>query len=126
MWRHTKKTQRQKGGGGGVIADLREILGNSVKRRGLGILDPRLSVERVYNNSKASSEVLVGSHLGGTDLNYVVHKGCVLRASGDGRKQQELAEKALLARQKELVDGDVLNCLRQATDNGEQQRMGHG
>ena len=73
------------GGGGGVSADLREIIGRCVKLRGLGIPDPGLSVEREYNTSKAPSEVLVGTLLGGTDLNYVAHKGCVRRASADGQ-----------------------------------------
>ena len=71
-----------------VSADLIEILGHSVKRGGLGIPDPRMLEERVYNTSKAASEVLVCSLLGGTDLNYVAHKGCVRRSSADGRKQR--------------------------------------
>ena len=53
-------------GGEEVSADLREILGHSVKRRGLGILKPRLLAEHAYNTSKSASEVLVGSLLGGT------------------------------------------------------------
>ena len=48
-----------------------------MKRGGLGIPEPHLLVERAYNTSKSSSEVLVGSLLGGTNLNYVVHKGPV-------------------------------------------------
>ena len=105
-------------GGEEVSADLREILGHSVKRGGLGIPDPRLSAECVYNNSKSAIEVLVGSLLGGTKLNYVAHKGCLLRASSDGCKQWEIMEKAVLTRRKELVDRTGLNCLRRATENG--------
>ena len=71
-----------------------------MKNGGIGIPDPQLSAERAYNTSKASSEVLVGSLLGGTNLNYVVHRGCVCSVSAEGQKQQELAEKAVLARQK--------------------------
>ena len=74
--------------------------------------------KRAYNTSKAASEVLVGSLLGGTDLNYVVHKGCICRASSDGRKQRELAEKAVILRRKELAYGAGLNCLWQAKENG--------
>ena len=70
-----------------VSADLKEILGYSVKHVGLGIPDPGLSEEHTYNTSKAASEVLVGSLLGGNNLNHVSHKGCVRRASADGRKQ---------------------------------------
>ena len=44
---------------------------------GLGIPYPRLLAYCVYNTSKASSEVLLGSLLGGTDFNYVARKGCV-------------------------------------------------
>ena len=72
----------------------------------------------MYNTSKASIKVLVGSLLGGTDLNFVAHKGCVRRASADGRKQQEFLEKASLTRQKDQEDGSGLNRLRKETENG--------
>ena len=39
-------------GGEEVSANLREILGHSVKHRGLGIPYPRLLTECAYNNSK--------------------------------------------------------------------------
>ena len=69
-----------------VSADLSEILGYIMRCGGLGIPDPRMSKECAYNTSKSSSEVLVGSHIGGTNLNYVAHKGCLCRASSDGWK----------------------------------------
>ena len=43
-----------------VSANLKEILGHSMKRGGLVIPDLLLSAERVYNTSKADSEVLAG------------------------------------------------------------------
>ena len=92
-------------GGEEVNTYLRQILGHSVNRGGLGIPDPRLLVERAYNTSKSASEVLIGSLLGGTDLNYVSNKGCVRRASADGQKQREFSETAALTLQKELSDG---------------------
>ena len=61
-------------GGEEVSTDLREILGYSVKCGGLGIPDPHMLAERAYTTPKSSSEVLVGSLLGGTNLNYVAHK----------------------------------------------------
>ena len=88
-----------------------------MKHRGLGIPNPRLLVERTYNTYKPSSEVLVGSIIGGTNLNYVAHKGCIFRASADGQKQREFLETEELMRRKDLVDGAGLNCLRRATDN---------
>ena len=94
-----------------VSSYLRDILGHSVKCRGLGIPDPRLLAERTYNTSKAASEVLVGSLLGSTDLNYVAHKGCVCRASSDRWKQRKIAEKEILSIRKELADGAGLNRL---------------
>ena len=36
-------------GGEEINADFRKILGHSVKHGGLGITDPRLSVESAYN-----------------------------------------------------------------------------
>ena len=89
-----------------------------MKRGGLGIPDPRLSAECACNTSKASSKVLVGSLLGGTDLNYLAHKECVLRASVYWRKQREFSENEALTRRKDLVYGAGLNWLRRATDNG--------
>ena len=102
-----------------VSANIREILGNSVKHGGLGIPDPRMSAECAYNTSKAASEVLVGSLLGGIYLNYVAHKGCVCRASSDRQKQRDLAEKAVILRRKELAGGVIQNRLRWATENGD-------
>ena len=75
-------------------------------------------VERAYNTSKADSDVLLGSLLGGTNFNYVSHKGCVRRDSSDGRKQWELAEKEVISRKKELVEGAGLTCSCQAKENG--------
>ena len=98
-------------GGEEFSADLREILRHSVKCRGLGIPDPRLSMKCAYNNSKVASEILVGFLLGCTNPNYVAHNGFIRRASADGRKQWELAEKAVILRRKELVDRARLNCL---------------
>ena len=89
-----------------------------MKCGGLRITDPRLSVEHSYKNFKGSSEVLVGSLLGGTDLNYVAHKGCVHRASAEWQKQWGLAEKVALMRRKDLADGAGLNQLHRATENG--------
>ena len=102
-------------GGEEVSTNLREILGHNVKYGGLGIPDPRLSAERAYSTSNADIEVLVGSFLGGTDLNYIMHNGFVRRASADRRKQREIAEKAVILRCKELADGAVLNHLRRVT-----------
>ena len=75
-----------------------------MKCGGLGIPDPRLLAEHAYNTSKEAREVLVGSLPGGTYLNFIAYKGCIHRASADGRKQQELAEKEVLLRQKYLAE----------------------
>ena len=53
-----------------VDAYFRKILGHSVKCGGLVIPDPRSSAESEYNTSKANCWELVGSLLGGNDLNY--------------------------------------------------------
>ena len=102
-------------GGEEVSADLRKILGQSVKRGSLGIPDPGLSEERAYNTSKSASKVLVSSLLVGTKLKYVTHKGCVRRASDYKRKQRELADKAMILRRKELADWSELNRLWRST-----------
>ena len=104
-------------GGEDISADLIEILGYSMKRGSLGIPDLQVSAECVYNTSKSASEVLVGSLLEGTNLNYIVHKGCVCRDSADGRNQREIAEKALLSRRKYLADREGMNCLRWEMEN---------
>ena len=83
-----------------------------MKRGGLGIPDPRLSEGHAYNASKASSEFLLGSLPGGTDLNYVANKGYVRQASDDRPKQREFLETVGLTRRKELADGAGLNPIR--------------
>ena len=98
-----------------VSANFSETLGRSMKRGGLGIPDSCLSAEHVYNTSKAASKVLVGSLLGGTNLNYVAHKASVCRSSAYGQKQQEFSYIEALTRRKELADGAGLNRLRRAT-----------
>ena len=76
-----------------------------MKHVGLGISYSRLLADLAYNISKAASEVVVGSLLGGTDLNYVTHKVCVRRSSSDGQRQQDFSEKAALMRRKEMAYG---------------------
>ena len=104
-------------GGDEVRSGLREILGRSVKCGGLGITDPWLSVEHTYNTFKASSEVLVGSLLGGTNLNYVEYKDCVCILSLGDQKQRDYSEKEVLTRRKDVAYRTGLNCLRQAIEN---------
>ena len=105
-------------GGEDVSADLIEILGHSVKRGGLDIPDLRLLVKSEYNTSKAASEVLVGSLLGGTDLNYVDIKACAHRLSADGRKQRKYLGISALTIRKDMVYGSSLNRLCGETNNG--------
>ena len=90
-----------------------------MKRGGLGIPDPRLSDEHTHNTSKAARDVLAGSLLGGTDLNYVEHKYFLRRLSVDARKYQEYSNIEALTRRKELADGAGLNRLRRATEKEE-------
>ena len=87
-----------------------------MKHGGLSIPYPRLSIERAYNILKGAIEVLVSSLLGGTDLNYVLHKGCIHRASADRRNQRKISEKAALTRRKNLVDRAGMNHLQWATE----------
>ena len=87
-------------GGEEVSANPREIIGHSVKHGGLGITDPRLMSERMYNNPKAASEFLVGSLLGDNNFNYIGHKGCVCRERADKQKQREFLDTVALERGK--------------------------
>ena len=73
-------------GGEEINADFQKILGHSVKRGGLGIPYPCLSLESAYNTSKEASGELVGSRLGGTALNYIGLRDCVSGASTGARK----------------------------------------
>ena len=66
----------------------------------LGIPEPWLSAEYEYNTSKAASKVLVGSLIGGTELNYVEYKVCVRRVSADGKKDWEFSKKVDMTRMK--------------------------
>ena len=67
------------GGGGGVNTNLQKIIGHTVKCDGLGISDPRSSAKISYITSKAACGGMLGSLLGGTDLNYIGHRTCMRR-----------------------------------------------
>ena len=71
-----------------INTDFRKIIGHSVKYGGLGIPNPRLSKESVYNNSKAASGELVVYILGFSTLNYVGHRACVHWASLAARQEK--------------------------------------
>ena len=89
-----------------------------MKYIGVGITDHQLLVECAYSTSTSSSEVLVGSLMGGTDLNYVEHNACKHRLSVYAQKQQEYSEIEIVTRRKDMADRVVLNRLRWATENG--------
>ena len=67
-------------GGDDITTNFWKILGHSIMHGGLGILDPRLSVESAYNTSKAAIRELVDALLGGSVLNYVGHRACICKA----------------------------------------------
>ena len=60
-------------GGEKVDAKLQKSLGHSVKYGSLGIPEPWLPAESENSTSNAACGELVGSLLGGTNLNYVGH-----------------------------------------------------
>ena len=101
-----------------INANFWQILGHSVKHGGLGIPDPRLSAESVYNTSKAASRELVDSLLGGSALTYVGHRACVRKASLATRRAKMHVDLGDMARQKELAGGEERNRLHRATRNG--------
>ena len=105
-------------GGDEINADFRKILGHSDKHGGLGIPDPRLSEESSYNAYKEASGELVDSLLGGSALNYVVHRACVRKASLAERRSKMHVKLGELARRKELAGGQEINRLHRATRNG--------
>ena len=105
-----EKTLREKSlptlaGGEETDTDFRKILGHSANHGGLGILYPWLSAESAYNTYKANSGELVGSLLGGIDLNYVRHRECVRKESAGVRKEQKHVEMVGMDRRKELAGG---------------------
>ena len=72
----------------------------------------------MYNTSKSDSGELVGSLLGGTNLNCVGHRECVRRASAETIKKREYLDMTDLDRWKELSGGQERNCLHRETSNG--------
>ena len=105
-------------GGEEINTDFRKILGHIVKHGGLGIPDPRLSVESAYNISNADSGELVDSLIGGSALNYVCHRACIHKASLTARCTKIHIELGELARRKELEVGQERNRPHKATSNG--------
>ena len=104
-WQYLQKTVTKKFfsvlfGGEEINTNFRKILGHSVKHGGLGIPDPRLSAESVYNTSKAASEELVEFLLGGSALNYLGHRASVRKASLAARRANMQVKLGEMARQK--------------------------
>ena len=100
-----------------INTDFWKIIGHSIKHGGLGLPDPRLSKESVYNNSKAASGELVDSPLGYSTLNYVGHRACVGKARLMARQDKMHVELGELARHKELVGGQERNRLHRVMRN---------
>ena len=80
-------------------------MGHSIKCAILGIPYTKYSADISYNISKAAGGELVGSLLGGTNINYVGHRVCVRGANVGARKEREYSEIKELDRKKELVVG---------------------
>ena len=105
-------------GGEEITADFRKILGHSVKHRGLGIPEPRLSAEMAYNTFKAAIRKLVDSLLGGPVLNYVGHRECIRKASQTAQLSKRSVELAKIYKRQEQAGDQEKNQLHRATRNG--------
>ena len=106
-------------GGEEINTNFRKILGHSVKHGGLGIPDPRSSVERAYNTSKAARRELVDSLIGGSILNYVGHRACVRKAGQTARRKIKMSvELVEVFRQQEQAGDQDKNRLHRETRNG--------
>ena len=75
-------------------------------------------MESVYNASKSACGGLVGSLLGGINLNYVGHRSCICRESVVVIKDRDYLEMSEMARLKELVGGQYRQRLHGETING--------
>ena len=105
-------------GGEDITADFRQILGHSVKHGGLGIPDPRSSVESAYNTSTAARGELVDSILEGSVLNYVGHRACVNKAIQMMRHAKMSVELSEIFKQWDQAGGRERKRLYRATRNG--------
>ena len=104
-------------GGEEIDSDFWKTLCHNVKHGGLGITNPLMSAESVYNTSKAASGELVDSLLGGSALNYICHRACVRKASLASRRAKIHVKLGELARQKNLAGGQDRNHVHRATRN---------
>ena len=77
-----------------------------------------MSEESAYNTSKADSEELVDSLLGGSALNYVGHRACIRKASLTVRRAKMHVDLGELSRRKELAGGQDRNRLHREMRNG--------
>ena len=86
-------------GGEDINSKFRKILCHCVKHGGLSISEPRRSAESAYKTSKEDSGELVYSLLGGSSLNYIVHRACISGESAGARiesKHMKLVELDIL------------------------------
>ena len=100
-----------------ISADFRKILGHRVNHGGLGIPEPRFSVECAYNTSKAASRELEDSLLGGSVLNCLGHRSCVRKARQTARRSKMSVDLSEVFRLQDLAGGQEKSRLHRATRN---------
>lgn len=79
-----------------VTDEFRQLLGNSVKKAGLGIRNAVASADRLFEASEAATALLVDSLLNGTDLGIESHRQCVRSAAAKMRKERLEEESCFL------------------------------
>jgi hypothetical protein len=85
--------------GGKVDADLRELVGHSVRNGGLGLPDPTLTAARNHETSVSCCVELTDSLLEGIELDCAEHYKCCRASSESARLRKEAEQqKALMAR----------------------------
>ena len=65
---------------GTINNELRTLLGNGVKTRGLAIWDPTLTATPLYSTSVEVTDMLAGTFIRNEPINIEAHQNCVCAA----------------------------------------------
>ncbi|KAL7474349.1 hypothetical protein ACHAW6_000325, partial [Cyclotella cf. meneghiniana] len=103
---------------GPIDDDLRTLLGNGVKTRGLAIQNPTLAAASLYSTSVESTDMLTGTLIRNEPINIEADQNCVQAAGARHRKARHDGEVAFHTALMEWLPPKVKKRMEQAAATG--------
>ncbi|KAL7474808.1 hypothetical protein ACHAW6_000764, partial [Cyclotella cf. meneghiniana] len=100
---------------GPIDNELRTLLGNGVKTRGLAIQDPTLAATSFYSTSVEATDMLTGTLIQNKTINIEAHRNCVLATGAAHQKTRRDGEVAFHTALMEQLPPKVKKQIERAT-----------